>query len=545
MAESALPDTSTEKELYRHSRLRLSGARLSQLLDRELRYLQTASSGFGRALLMGIALAAVAVSAIGLEFDQEIASEGKSPSSSAAPGSPPNNEVRACLIAHEPIRIVGNSGFEELNSSTGILSGSGSASDPYIIAGWDIDASEAPGISVSDADAYFVIRDCYIHNGSASGHAGIYLENCSHGWVHNNTCVNDLDGIFLEFSDGIIVTGNNCSDDTGGIVLSHSTNIALRDNVMWRNGLSIGCNSLPQSNTHEIEVSNTVNGAPVYFYKNQSNVVVPSGAGEVILANCSGFIVEGFTFAETTHGIIAMYSSNTSLRYNTCLDSVYGIVLQFCTGITIANNTCKNEIISAYSWAGIALFGSCNNTIAGNVCSGGQSGLLLTGSSDGNALFENEIFYNLNGVYLDRSDDNRVSWNALHDNLRYGAVVSLSAGNVIWNNSFSMNNGAGSTYDPSHVQAFEIGFANMWNDTAGYGNCWSDWLTPDLLPPFERVDVPYEVDGPTDSKDYHPLTSFPSLPIPEFDLLLPVLLGMLVVLAVSAARRSGRHMLGP
>jgi hypothetical protein len=41
--------------------------------------------------------------------------------------------------AHEPIMILGNADFTEEN---GVVSGSGSAADPYIIAGWEIDVPD-------------------------------------------------------------------------------------------------------------------------------------------------------------------------------------------------------------------------------------------------------------------------------------------------------------------------------------------------------------------------------------------------------------------
>ena len=64
--------------------------------------------------------------------------------------------------AHARILIDGNSQFTPGN---GVVSGSGSAADPYIIANWEIDASAGDGIKVANTDAHFVIRNCAISGG--------------------------------------------------------------------------------------------------------------------------------------------------------------------------------------------------------------------------------------------------------------------------------------------------------------------------------------------------------------------------------------------
>ncbi|MBU3902481.1 MAG: right-handed parallel beta-helix repeat-containing protein, partial [Candidatus Thermoplasmatota archaeon] len=63
------------------------------------------------------------------------------------------------LTVHEPIHIYGNDDFTEEN---GVVNGSGTESDPYIIEGWDIDASQGSnaGIEIRNTNVYFIIRNC-------------------------------------------------------------------------------------------------------------------------------------------------------------------------------------------------------------------------------------------------------------------------------------------------------------------------------------------------------------------------------------------------
>ena len=71
--------------------------------------------------------------------------------------------LEAFYTPHKPIEIRGD---DELNEANGVVSGSGTENDPYIIAGWsiDIDTSQhsITGIAISYTTKFIIIRDCYI-----------------------------------------------------------------------------------------------------------------------------------------------------------------------------------------------------------------------------------------------------------------------------------------------------------------------------------------------------------------------------------------------
>jgi hypothetical protein len=110
------------------------------------------------------------------------------------------------------------------------------------------------------------------------------------------------------------------------------------------------------------------------------------------------------------------------------------------------------------------------------------------------------------GISIGGSSDNTIIWNQLYDNLQYGIYIYTGTGtsNGIWNNKFYHNNGAGDTYDPLHIQAYDDGANNRW-EFSGYGNLWSDWTTPDVIAPFGIIDIPYNISGSAGAKDHFPL----------------------------------------
>jgi parallel beta-helix repeat protein len=104
--------------------------------------------------------------------------------------------------------------------------------------------------------------------------------------------------------------------------------------------------------------------------------------------------------------------------------------------------------------------------------------------------------------------------NQVSNNGGYGIDISSGSNNRIFENAFIGNNGATGTYNASHAQARDDGTHNLWNYTYVYswdepGNYWSDWTTPDVVPPQDIVDYPYIIAGSAGAKDYYPLTYNP------------------------------------
>jgi len=121
--------------------------------------------------------------------------------------------------SHAPIFIDGNSGFTYAN---GVRSGSGTASDPYVISNWDIDLCQpgagcgGSGIFVRNTDANFVIRNVRVRSSGSINtfsyyDADVYLYNVADGRVENSTLSDGRSGITVEGSKYVTLSGNNLS----------------------------------------------------------------------------------------------------------------------------------------------------------------------------------------------------------------------------------------------------------------------------------------------------------------------------------------------
>jgi parallel beta-helix repeat protein len=451
--------------------------------------------------------------------------------------SPEKIPTRITYVVRSPILINGNGDFTAAN---GVVSGGGTASDPYIIADWDITASSDHGIWIQDTDEHFILRDCQVHDSSGM-YDGLMLSNCVNGTVENNDFWNDGGGIVLSSSSRNTLINNTCisNPDSEGIFLASSSNNTLINNTCNSNG-----------------------GAGIGLFDSDNNTLVNN--------SCSS----------NNYGMYLYVSSNNNtISNNSCSNSlVDGICLVSSNGNTLSNNNCSSNL----AW-GISLDYSSNNTLNNNNCSSNSNdGMMLDSSSNNNTLVSNRGFWNFyNGIDVVSSRDNTLvsnNWssngfdgayigystnttldsnncssnnrwgmqfgyssgtvmlrNQLCYNLQYGICVwSGSSSNFAFNNTFIGNNGAGSTYDSGHVQAIDDGPSNWWNSTDGYGNYWSDWTDPDD-DMDGIVDLPYNISGSAGAKDYYPLTT-PQAPIPEFGMMPFVVILMAAILLTMRTR---------
>lgn len=158
------------------------------------------------------------------------------------------------FTAHEPIYIDGNTNFTIEN---GVLSGSGTAGNPYIIEGWNINASSAHGIHIRNTDVYFIIRNCYVYDGK-SNYDGIYFFDVTNGKVENCGIWNNSNGIWLCNSSKNIVIDTTCYNNEYGILFYFSSNNSIID-CACHNNSCVGIDVVFSSNNNLLYHNNLVN----------------------------------------------------------------------------------------------------------------------------------------------------------------------------------------------------------------------------------------------------------------------------------------------
>jgi parallel beta-helix repeat protein len=402
----------------------------------------------------------------------------------------------AAFLTHAPIHIIGDADF---TAAKGVTGGSGTSTDPYIIEGWDVNASHADGISIENTRSYFVVASCFVHDGG-DYHSGIVLFNSTNGRIADNLCSNDYWGIGLFLSNYSTVVNNTCTGGFYGMYLLYCGNELIRDN----------------------NCSNNVEAMYIWYTSNSF----------VLSNDCSSGSL----------GIQLDTSDNNTVGGNECDSTVYGIAAAVSSDNIIENNNCSSDTM-----CGIFLSSSTRNYLIGNNCSAGSQYGIWIDDGGNNTLTINNCSRNaVYGIFLLLTDNNTVTFNKLCNNSRFGVFLGfVTNANIVVNNTFIGNNGATVAYDADHSQACDNGTGNLWNTSGnphGYGNWWSDWTTPDAN--YDGVvDVPHAINGSAGAQDHYPLANTSQVPIPEFGMmpLAAVLVVLSLIMLMGADCRRKKH----
>jgi parallel beta-helix repeat protein len=267
---------------------------------------------------------------------------------------------------------------------------------------------------------------------------GVDLVVSSGATIANNTITNNGDGVDLYSSSGTTITNNTITNNGVGVGLFESSGVAMRDNEFGSNGVRI-VGYEPNHYQHSIQPSNTVNGEPLVYVRNQEDVHVEQPAGQVILANTTNATVENVDVSDTSTGLQLGFTDNTTIANNTITNNNDdGVDLYDSSGTTITNNTITNN-----DYNGVRLYRSSGTTITNNTITNnnGDGGVVLDASS-GTTITNNTITNNGDGVDLYRSSGTTITNNTITNN---GVGVGLfeSSGVEVHQNNIHDNTGAG------------------------------------------------------------------------------------------------------
>ena len=306
------------------------------------------------------------------------------------------------------------------------------------------------------------------NNITANGWDGICLSDSSNNSVLNNNITNNGNGVYLTVCSNNLLYGNNITDSGGGMSLNFSPNNTLRDNKLFNNTWSLDVDGYDLSHfINDIDTSNTVNGKPIYYWINKTDMTVPNDFGYVALVNCTRMTIQNLLLSKNSQGILLAYTTNSTItKCNITANS--GIDLCGSSSNTISENNitssairlqfdCSNNSIVGNNVearvGGVGIFlgdSSCNNSIHGNNITNSDFGIWLLeywdppnhDYSNYNIISGNKIANNSVGVRLDLSSNNSIVGNDITENY-YGIYLAGSSNNSISGNNVTANTGIG------------------------------------------------------------------------------------------------------
>ena len=232
--------------------------------------------------------------------------------------------------------------------------------------------------------------------------------------------------IFLS-GDSNTILGNTITDNDYGIYLTDTCDNIISNNSFFNSGLFISDNTV----WNNIVTNNTVNGKPLVYMHDESDLVLDVNAGQIILVNCTNITIQNQELFNTTVGIQIWGSNTCVISGNTIIGNHYGICLHGWS------NTINDNIITN-NFYGLFLSGD-NNTISANTITNNNGNGIYLSYSDHNNFINNIITNNYYGIMLDYgSDFNNIIYNTItnnYDALRLSGHNNTILGNIIADNS--------------------------------------------------------------------------------------------------------------
>ncbi len=288
------------------------------------------------------------------------------------------------------------------------------------------------GIYISNSNGNDIINN----NFSSNTLYGIESSSSNQNNISNNIISYNWHGLLLSFSDENYLHNNTIAHSTHGIYLRESSKCNFSDNSMIECGIFIWSESIEHWNTHNINNSNTVNGKPIYYLKNQISGIIPPDAGQVILVNSTNIIIENQNFTNGSVGIELGFSSKNTISNNNEANNIYGIYM-----ISSSENNITHNNVSSNNHTGMFLYNSTNNVIAYNTISDILIGIDMTYNSNDNRIKNNNIsLFSYYGIEFDNSDFNIISNNTVGFGGDYGIRLRSSDDNTLSNNTVSFSN---------------------------------------------------------------------------------------------------------
>ena len=456
------------------------------------------------------------------------------------------------FLPHDPIYIDKNADFATLG-----FSGQGTINDPYLIEDYFIINFTTTLIHIQDTRAYFIIRYNYLH-GNATSDIGIYLQNVTSGYIHNNTVQNGTYGINLALSDYNNLSYNSVFNCGYGLYLQTASNNEILNNSFTNNEMGIYMISNSDNNTISENIADSNLRYGMYVYSNSNNNIIYnntiSANGDastdagiyirsynnsvignyVINNNYKGFylswadnntIINNSVYGNGEEGLFLLESKNNTINENIIHDNSNGFTLEGTYLNQIFNNTiysngygiiefrANNDVIYNNSISnnvfGIWLYYSFTKIICHNITiklntftSNGISAIKMDNVSD-SVVQDNEFIHNSGSGYCieltANSSDNTLSGNVIRNSSDYGIYLdSKTKNNNISLNEFYFNK-------LGNAQAYDDGLSNSFTY-----NFWNEWTTPDNNADG-IVDNPYALAGTATNFDFSPRVS-PNIP---------------------------------
>lgn len=304
-----------------------------------------------------------------------------------------------------PIAVLSDADFTAEN---GVIGGSGTAEDPYLIVGWQIrvPAGGLYGIQIEETTASFVVRGCTVIGAMDPRGAAIYLAEVSGGTVEDCAVRDSMNGIRLETS----------------------RDITVRDNFLGVGGIGFQVLGIEAEHfRHAVEPTNTINGQEVrYYYGLTDQVLDGIAAGNITLAACKGVTLRGAKI-DKGDGITVVLSEDVRIEKADISRAKGNGIFILSSPRTVVINSPR---IANSAQAGVSVWLSDRVRVENSGLYANQVGLHVN-ASDGVIVRNNAFGANPIGVLVTGGSRETVIQDGLFYQNRHGIELEAAFGPVV------------------------------------------------------------------------------------------------------------------
>jgi parallel beta-helix repeat protein len=276
----------------------------------------------------------------------------------------------------------------------------------------------------------------------------------------------DLSGLRI-YASNITIMGNRFVNNIMGLtVMASCYNATINNNSFIGDGILLGqyqklLSLTKQDFLHDIN-NNTVNGKPLYYYKNNNNFEVPVDAGQVIAVNCSNITIRDLYLSNTDFSVILAYCDNSTIENITVLDTDGEVILFNSDYNIVQNNILINNLHGACldyhsdhnivrnnyvadNMFGLSAVTACsynlfyNNTLEDNIFIGIHIATFSDADQHDNHILNNIIINSKTGLNLLYNSYNNTIENNTIKNCDIAIQLKQSDNNIFQNNNLQKN----------------------------------------------------------------------------------------------------------
>ena len=329
---------------------------------------------------------------------------------------------------------------------------------------------DTPVINAAGSYAVAINADECVLDGFeiSDSYTGIIISGCNNNIIRNNIITSNDTGIYIYESLNNTLTNNVIQDNSyrGLYLFYNSYGNTLRQNIISGSAYNFDVYFDLYGNpvsyyTNDIDLSNTVDGKPIYYLVGMDNLLIDSStnAGCVYLVDCSNITVRDLTLSNNGAGVFFVYTDYSTIENINAVNNEFG-------GILLLEST-NNNLTNNNAWGneyGLVLSSSGSNTLRSNtltdnnqnfICDGDVTNDYYQDIDNSNTMDGKTIYYlvSKSNILLDSSSN-------------AGCVYAVSCSNLTIKDIATSNSSYGITFIGTTNSSIDnVTLAN--NSTAG------------------------------------------------------------------------------